>query len=117
MTDTKMSDEKGCREAFERFFASAIEQTNTAADAQNDAEKRLCWHVWDAAWSSRPAPQVEDLVKALEECRRLLADLTSRKPGESPPGSTIITFYARCVEAETKARAALAAYQQKDGKK
>lgn len=49
-----------------------------------------------------------DFLEALKECRELLDGLTRCKPGEPPSGLTIITFYARCVEAETKARAAIA---------
>lgn len=99
-----MTDERECREAFERFFASAIEQSNTAADAQNEEEKRLCWHVWDAAWSSRPAPDVEGLVRALETLIPYVEWQITEGPGHHPTMPSALA----------QARAALTAY--KDGK-
>lgn len=47
-----------------------------------------------------------DLVAALRECQTLLADLTTRRDAD-PSGVAVITFYARCVETEARARAAL----------
>lgn len=67
------------------------------------------WHTAEHAlrnWNTRSAPALE-IGRALKECQSLLADLTSQSPGVSPSGAATLTYYARCVETEARARAVL----------
>lgn len=55
MTDTQ----DDCRRAFERWY-------NDFPVGGRAAKEGLAWTVWQAAWSTRPQPNVEELVREIE---------------------------------------------------
>ena len=55
-----MSDtQDDCRRAFERWY-------NDFPVGGRAAKEGLAWTVWQAAWSSRPQPNVEELVRRIQ---------------------------------------------------
>lgn len=58
MTDTQ----DDCRRAFERWY-------NDFPVGGRAEKEGLAWTVWQAAWSSRPQPNVDELVEQMERIR------------------------------------------------
>ena len=62
-----------------------------------------------------PSPReaaIQQLVEALEVAQKTLAILINPEANEKATGAGIINAFARCTEAEAKARAALSAYRK-----